>query len=355
MTKRNQVLAVLLFVLLPSFCLAADGGSKVWTTRDAEDLPNSFKYQGEYAADGWGAQVIALNAQDLQMVLYKGGLPGAGWNGKDKSLFDGAATGLFAAFAFSVGDREYLHNDPRKFSATSKFPPQGQQEGNGFIRDDVLNLNVDGMKEKLKLKRTDRKSPTMGAKPPEGAKVLFDGSNTDEWKGGRLDKESKLLNTDGKDILTKRKLNNYRMHLEFMLPFRPDARGQGRGNSGFYQVDHYEMQILDTFGLEGLDNECGGIYQKANSKVNMCMPPLNWQTYDVEFYNAVVKDGKKVKNARLTAKLNGVVIHDKLEIDGKTGGSRGEPEGTPGSIKLQGHGNPLQFRNIWFEELPEKK
>lgn len=53
----------------------------------------------------------------------------------------------------------------------------------------------------------------------------------------------------------------------------------------------------------------------------------------------------------LTAKLNGVAIHDKLEIDGKTGGSRGEPEGTPGPIKLQGHGNPLQFRNIWIEEL----
>jgi hypothetical protein len=158
------------------------------------------------------------------------------------------------------------------------------------------------------------------------------------------------LNTDGADILTKRKFNNYTMHLEFMLPFRPDARGQGRGNSGFYQVDHYEVQILDSFGLDGKNNECGGVYTKAEPKVNMCLPPLAWQTYDVEFTNAVAENGKKVKNARMTLKHNGVVIHDDLEINGVTGGSRNEPEGTPGPIKLQGHGNPLQYRNVWIVE-----
>ena len=83
----------------------------------------------------------------------------------------------------------------------------------------------------------------------------------------------------------------------------------------------------------------------------MCLPPLTWQTFDVEFANAVADaSGKKTKNAVITAKLNGVVIHDKYEISGKTGGSRGEPEGTPGPIKLQGHGNPLQYRNIWIVE-----
>jgi len=190
----------------------------------------------------------------------------------------------------------------------------------------------------------------MGAKPPEGALVLFDGTNTEEWKGGRLDKATGFLNTDGQDILTKRKFSNYSMHVEFMLPYRPEGRGQGRGNSGFYQVDHYELQILDSFGLDGVNNECGGIYTKAAPKVNMCLPPLAWQTYDVEFTNALSADGKKTKNAFITAKHNGVLIHENQEITGPTGGHRSDPEGTPGPIKLQGHGNPLQFRNLWIVE-----
>jgi hypothetical protein len=164
-----------------------------------------------------------------------------------------------------------------------------------------------------------------------------------------LDEKTKLLNTDGKDIRTNDEYNDYTMHIEFMLPYRPNARGQGRGNSGFYQVDHFEVQILDSFGLEGLNNECGGVYTKANPKVNMCLPPLTWQTYDVEFTNAVSVAGKKIRNARMTVKHNGVVIHDDLEIKGKTGGARRDPEGTPGVIKLQGHGNPMQFRNIWIQ------
>jgi hypothetical protein len=88
----------------------------------------------------------------------------------------------------------------------------------------------------------------------------------------------------------------------------------------------------------------------APPKVNMCLPPLVWQTYDADFTNAVSEGGKVVKKARLTLKHNGVVVHDDVEIKGKTGGARGEPEGTPGSLQLQGHGNPLQFRNIWVVE-----
>jgi hypothetical protein len=84
--------------------------------------------------------------------------------------------------------------------------------------------------------------------------------------------------------------------------------------------------------------------------VNMCLPPLVWQTYDVDFTNAVAKDGKVVQKAKMTLKHNGVVIHDGLEINGKTGGARNDPEGTPGPFLLQGHGNPLQYRNIWVVE-----
>lgn len=321
---------------------------EVWTDAQDATLPADFKYQGEYVGDKVGAQVIALGKGQFQAV----GLPGAGWDEKHKFLMDGKLDGDTVTFhAVSPKSRKnYLAQKPEQFSATSKFPPPGHQAATGLIVGGTLTVKTaDG--ETHTLKPTMRKSPTLGAKAPDGAIVLFDGSGTDEWRGGRLDKTTKLLNTDGHDLRTKRKFNNYTMHLEFLLPYRPDARGQGRGNSGFYQVDMYEVQILDSFGLDGKDNECGGVYTRLNPKVNMCLPALQWQTYDVDFTNAVADDsGKKLKNARITLKHNGVTIHDDAEIKGKTGGARGEPEGTPGPIQLQGHGNPLQFRNIWIVE-----
>ncbi|WP_231756623.1 3-keto-disaccharide hydrolase [Lignipirellula cremea] len=331
---------------------AADG---LWTSADDKSLPADFAVQGEYVGEvagggKLGAQVIALGDGAFQAVLFEGGLPGAGWDGKHRSLLDGQLKDGKATFAPATGDKKYLAGPPAQFSATSDFPPAGQKAYTAAVTGDKLTGQSEAGAS-FTLARTERKSPTFGMKPPQGAEVLFGGENADAWTGGRVDEETGLLNTDGKDILSKKKFNNYTMHIEFMLPFKPAARGQGRGNSGFYQVDHYEVQILDSFGLEGKNNECGGIYTKASPSVNMCLPPLTWQTYDVEFTNAVADaSGTKTKNAMVTVKHNGVVIHQQTVIDGKTGGSRSAPEGTPGPIKLQGHGNPLQFRNIWVVE-----
>lgn len=323
---------------------------KVWTDPADASLPVDFKLQGEYAGDKHGAQVIALGGGQFQAVVYPGGLPGDGWDGASKILLAGKLDGEKIAFAAAEGARKYLAQKAEEFSATRKFPPAGQKAWSGAATSSALALKTDDGKE-LKLEKVARKGPSMGAPPPAGAIVLFDGKNTDEFKGGRLDAATGLLNTDGNDIVTKRKFSNYTMHIEFMLPYRPDARGQGRGNSGFYQVDHYELQILDSFGLDGANNECGGFYTKAAPKLNMCLPPLQWQVYDVEFTNAVQgPDGKKSKNAIATVKHNGVAIHEAQELSGPTGGHRSDPEGTPGPIKLQGHGNPLQFRNIWVVE-----
>lgn len=330
---------------------------EVWTDPEDSTLPKDFKIQGEYVGETKngkkvGAQVIGLGKGAFQMVLLPGGLPGAGWDGKGESKFlldgelqdDGSAK-----FEIAKGKKTYLAQSPKEFSATS-VPPTDQPEGRAEINGDELRC-YPADHEEFTLKKTTRKSDTMGKKPPEGAIVLFDGTSTEHWQGGRLDEKTGFLNTDGKDILTKQKFNDYTMHLEFLLPYRPNARGQGRGNSGFYQVDHYEVQILDSFGLDGKNNECGGVYQLADPKVNMCLPPLVWQTYDVEFTNAKTDaDGKLTQPAKLTVKHNGVVIHENLELKEKTGGARPEPMGTPGPLKLQGHGNPLQFRNIWIVE-----
>src|SRR5262249_10151618 len=148
---------------------------------------------------------------------------------------------------------------------------------------DVLTLRPeDNRTQSFTLKKVERKSKTLGQKAPDGAVVLFDGSNKDAWVGGILDETKKVINTNGDDVRTKKNFTNYVAHLEFMTPYVPAGRDQARGNSGFYQVDTYEVQVLDSFGLEGKKNECGGIYKWRDSDVNACYPPLTWQTYDVE-------------------------------------------------------------------------
>jgi hypothetical protein len=198
------------------------------------------------------------------------------------------------------------------------------------------------------LKRIERHSPTEGAKPPAGAIILLDGSNADAWKGGHLD-ERKLL---AAGTTSKQAFQSFTLHLEFLLPFKPLGRGQGRANSGVYVQNRYEVQVLDSFGLKGLDNECGGVYQNSAPKVNMCFPPLQWQTYDIEFTAAKFDaDGKKTANAILTVKHNGVVVQDKLSLKGATPGGGFKTEvPAPGPFQLQGHGNPVYYRNVWIVE-----
>jgi hypothetical protein len=319
------------------------------------NLPEDFKYQGEFVGeiDGGGklgAQVIALSKGAFQAVLEPGGLPGDGWNGTDKILVGGTLSDGKVQLGPLSGKRKYLASSPDEFSATSTFPPPGQKDYSATLgADGMLTGKTDDGKS-FSLKKTVRKSPTLGQQAPTGAIILFDGKSADEWTGGAGVRDG-ILNTDGHNLITTRKFNDYTVHLEFMEPFRPDARGQGRGNSGFYQVNLYEVQILDSFGLDGKNNECSGIYTQVAPKLNMCLPPLQWQSYDIDFTNARRGDDGKVNaKARITVKLNGVVVHDDVAIAPTPGGRPLSEEGTPGPLQLQGHGNPLQFKNIWIIE-----
>jgi len=155
-------------------------------------------------------------------------------------------------------------------------------------------------------------------------------------------------------IVTKRKFKDFKLHLEFRTPFMPTARGQARGNSGAYLQGRYEVQILDSYGLSSQHNECGGVYQISAPRVNMCAPPMQWQSYDITFraprFDA---DGKKVESAQLSVVHNGVTIHENLTVPRPTTLALDNNVKEPGGICLQDHGNEVQFRNIWLVELPQ--
>jgi hypothetical protein len=198
------------------------------------------------------------------------------------------------------------------------------------------------------LPKVERKSPTLGEKPPAGAIVLFDGSSTDHFPGAKQTDDGLLIPA----ATSKEKFGAHKLHLEFLLPYMPKSREQGRGNSGVYVQGRYEVQVLDSFGLEGRDNECGGIYSVAEPAVNMCLPPLAWQTYDIDYtppkFDA---SGKKTADAVISILHNGVPIHEKLAIVRGTPGGPLSGEGPePGPLFLQDHGNPVRFRNIWVVE-----
>jgi len=284
-----------------------------------DEAGSDFKIQGEYAGETSAAQVIALGGGKFHIVGWKHGLPGTVPNAEKHTEVDAVTEG-----------------------GKVKFSGNGWK---GEITDGVLTGTSDEGKT-WKLKRIVRESPTLGAKPPADAIVLFDGTNADAFDHGKMD-ERHLLWSGPK---TKQKFQAFHLHAEFLLPFKPFARGQARGNSGVYLQDRYEIQVLDSFGLKGESNECGGIYSRVKPKLNMCFPPLQWQTYDADFTPAQFgTDGKKIKNAVATVKHNGVLIHENQEIEGSTGGGQKEtPE--PGAIQLQGHGNPVFFRNVWIVE-----
>ncbi|MDZ4684595.1 MAG: DUF1080 domain-containing protein, partial [Planctomycetaceae bacterium] len=133
--------------------------------------------------------------------------------------------------------------------------------------------------------------------------------------------------------------------------FMPTPSGQQRPNSGGYLQGRYEVQILDSFGLEGKNNEAGGIYEISDPKLNMCLPPLAWQTFDIDFTAAKYDaDGKKTADARITVRHNGVVVQKDVALPRGTRAAPVKEGPEPGPLYLQDHGNPIRFRNIWVVE-----
>lgn len=310
--------------LLLTLPLRAEG---VWTnptTAAKED--GDFLIQGEYHKEGaaHGVQVVALGDGKFDAYLLEGGLPGAGWQpGKSRLKLASETTKGGMVFHTPGKDRPLIR-----------------------LKDGALIVQVGGEPD-LMLPRIERKSPTLGAKPPKGAVVLFDGTSADAWERGVM--ENGLLKAN--HSMSKQTFKSFSAHIEFRSPYKPKARGQKRGNSGIYHYGRWETQILDSFGLEGKQNECGGIYSITKPRLNMCLPPLSWQTYDVDFTAATFDaEGKRTAWPRITVRLNGVLIHDDLELNKDF--TAAAPIKTPltnepGPMFVQDHKNPVYFRNIW--------
>jgi hypothetical protein len=291
---------------MPFAGLAQDKKKEIDLTDKFAASDPDFKVQGEYETKGYGAQVVARGDGKFDVYLLGGGLPGAGWDMKTRVKIPATTKEGVVVFA----DKTWTGN----------------------IRDGQLTAQGE---TKVVLNRIERSSPTLGAKAPPEATILFDGKNADLWNNGKIvDGNLLFCGTSSKKLFGVGKL-----HIEFRTPYQPKAGGQGRGNSGVYIMGK-EIQVLDSFGLNGEKNECGAFYGNAKPRVNMCLPPLTWQTYDVEIHPSA--EGDLVA----TVLHNGVPIHENFVIAKK--GAKAA------SINLQNHGNAVVYRNIWMVEGPSK-
>ncbi len=299
------------------------------------EVDADFEVQGEYMGYArtlggmhYGLQVVALGKGSFGGMLYEGGLPGAGWDRVNKWKCE--------------GQRESPADSSIEFQGAPLRvllkPPAGTRD-QWFAA-----IGESGARRLSVLRKIHRISATQDAAPPEDATVLFDGAPSEHLEKATVTEDG-LLNIG---FNTAAPVGDFRLHMEFRTPYMPTKRGQARGNSGVYIQRRYELQILDSFGLEGVANECGGLYRQRQPDLNMCLPPLSWQTYDIYFTAARFDDeGNKTAGARITALHNGTAIHDDVEIAGKTGA--GKKEGPdPLTILWQNHGNPVHFRNLWI-------
>jgi hypothetical protein len=331
--QQNSLLFPLLLMLLFPGAVHADDTASAAEATEANATPTIAKPDldqamlGEFAGPVTTApnkyQPLALQIRPMgndrfEALQYTGGLPGEHTHRRQSVALIGKRSGDFLV----------LSGGPWAI----------------FVeKDHCLLLDREGQRVG-RLERVVRTSPTEGAPPPKDAIVLFDGSGTDQFSKASMTEDGLLM--QGADV--KQMFQDFNLHLEFRLPYMPTGRDQGRANSGVYLQSRYEVQILDSFATKPVFNGCAALYRFRQPDVNMCFPPLVWQTYDIIFTAPRwASDGAKMRNGQVTVWHNGVKVHDNVELADKTGaGKTEEPLLLP--IRFQDHGNPVRFRNIWI-------
>jgi hypothetical protein len=286
-------------------------------------------YEGSLKDVKFEARVVALG-KDAYKIYLRQNL-GDGKAGKVE--LDGKVDGDAVTFKSKGGDVEWTA------SSAGSGSIKGTAGGTAF-----------------EAKRVERKSPTLGKKPPQGALVLLDGKNfenispsksAEEWKPAE---DGSIGITKG-DVRSKQQFDgSFDYHVEFMCPLMPAARGQGRGNSGCFLPNGDEVQVLDSFGMDTYrGGGCGGLYNYKDPDAFdvfslASLPPLEWQTYDME-YRVEKKDGALVGKPKVSIWHNGIKIHDNAEL---------KFPAKKGDVHWQDHGNPVRYRNIWLVPIETK-
>lgn len=205
-------------------------------------------------------------------------------------------------------------------------------------------------------------TPDQPGKPPSDAIILFDGKDLDRWesadgKGPALwTLESGHMTGAKGSIRTKDAFGDIQLHVEWAEPTPAQGSSQGRGNSGVFIMGKFETQVLDNYNSPSYpDGQCGSVYGQYPPQVNACLPPGEWQTYDIIFHHPRFDGDKLAEPAYVTVIQNGVLVEDHQRIEGPTGhmhvAQYGKPLPDKGPLELQFHGNAVSYRNIWVRPL----
>ena len=200
--------------------------------------------------------------------------------------------------------------------------------------------------------------------PPSDAIVLFDGKDLSRWRSVSGGSDPKWKIKDGYvvvvprtgDIATREEFGDCQLHIEWATPSEVKGEGQERGNSGVFLMERYEVQVLDSYDNKTYyHGQAGAIYKQHAPLVNASRRPSEWQSYDIIFKAPKFDEqGKVIDRARITVLHNGVLIQNNVEIYGNTYHDRPAlyiAHGPKAPLKLQDHGDPLRYRNIWIRPL----
>jgi hypothetical protein len=192
-------------------------------------------------------------------------------------------------------------------------------------------------------------------KPPSDAIVIFDGKSVDAWENPWPIKDGAMVATEN-DTQTKQSFGAIQLHFEWRLPAGRGVNGQAGGNSGIFLMGLYEVQVLQSHeNMTYPDGQAGSMYGQLPPLVNATSPQGEWQSYDLTFEPPVYENGKAIRPAKLFLFHNGVVVQNGESYLGPTQHKKLAtcPENHPktGPLRLQFHGDPIEYRNMWVRPI----